>query len=305
MNQTADGLPQDKSLHLLITDSGLGGLSICAGIESNFRSAGASARLRLTYINAWPDSTGGYNSIPDMQSRAEVFDRALARMNEFRPDRIVIACNTLSVLYPLTAHARSAVIPVLGIIDAGVDLFLEALRADPAGSIVIFGTRTTIESRVHRDRLQQAGIAGERIVTHPCHGLAAAIEIDPDGQAVAGMIQSCVAEACAANPAGPLLFAGLACTHYTYVADQICTVLERQSGKRVVILDPNRRLADIVIPSGGGGNIPAGAPQTSVAVISGVALEETRRRAVATRLEPISGVTARALLSYTHAPDLF
>ena len=305
MNQTAGESPREKTLHLLITDSGLGGLSICAGIESNFRGTGAPGRLKLTYFNAWPGSTGGYNSMPDMQSRAEVFNRALARMNEFRPDRIVIACNTLSVLYPLTAHARSSVIPVLGIIDAGVDLFVEALRADPAGSILIFGTRTTIESRVHRDRLRQAGIAGERIVTHPCHGLAAAIEIDPDGPAVAGMIQSCAAEACAANPAGQRLYAGLACTHYTYVADQIRTVLERQSGKRVVILDPNRRLADIVTPVGGSGRITAGALQTSVAVISGVVLEETRRRTMAKRLESISGVTARALLSYTHAPDLF
>ena len=78
-------------------------------------------------------------------------------MDQLRPDRILIACNTLSVLYPMTAFSRTTAVPVLGIIDAGVDLFLEALEADPSSSIVLFGTRITIESGVHRDTTAAEG----------------------------------------------------------------------------------------------------------------------------------------------------
>ena len=41
----------------------------------------------------------GYNDLPDVASRAAVLDKALAAMTAFRPGLILIACNTLSVLY--------------------------------------------------------------------------------------------------------------------------------------------------------------------------------------------------------------
>jgi len=40
-----------------------------------------------------------------------VFDAALSRIAEMRPDRLVIACNTLSILYPQTAFSRDPVVP--------------------------------------------------------------------------------------------------------------------------------------------------------------------------------------------------
>ena len=291
-------------MHLVITDSGLGGLGICAAVERAFRLSGRGD-VRLTYFNAWPEEDRGYNSLPDEATRLAFFDRALDRMSEERPDRIVIACNTLSVLFGLTRFARTSAIPVLGIIDAGVSLFHEALSADPASSIALFGTRITMESGAHRDRLVQLGIAPGRIVSVPSHGLAAAIEKGTGSAEVQRLIEECASRAAELLPsAGPVL-AGLCCTHYAYVADRIRASLERAIGRAARVLDPNGALVRLVAAQAPAIDSHATSATIAVEVISKVTLDECTRTGIGQLLDPASPATARALMSYTHVPDLF
>jgi glutamate racemase len=303
---------------IVITDSGLGGLSICAALEKNLREAGVSRAVRLTYVNAWPFEDRGYNDLPEAAGRADVFDRALLRMSAMHPDRILIACNTLSILYPRTEFSRNPPVPVQGIVDAGVDLFAERLRDDPAASIVLTGTRTTIESGVHRDRLVLRGIYPARIAAASCHGLAAAIEKDVDGAGVAELIDVCATRAAAAAPPGGVLFLGLCCTHYGYVAVRIVDALARKTRRRVRALDPNLRLVGSLMaddglldgapdrdPGAGQARLGGSQGDVTVELISKVELDDTARRAVARLIEPVSAATARALLSYARVPDLF
>ncbi len=305
MIATESPFQKNKNLHLIVTDSGIGGLSICAEIERNLRRGGTGSVVRITYFNAWPDERSGYNNLPDMQARADMFDRALNRMGELEPDQILIACNTLSILYDLTAFKRTTSLAVMGIIDPGVELFYETLNSDPHSFIVIFGTRTTIESRVHHDRLIQKGIKEQQISGIACHGLAAAIERDPDSSAVADLIKKCAADAGKAFSAVGQNYAGLACTHYTYVKDSIRAALEEQSGLKVQLLDPNQRMIRDVAPPAEAPLSEPAARNVTVEVISKVKLSELQRRAVAKRIEPVSAATARALLYYTHDPGLF
>lgn len=291
--------------HLVITDSGMGGLAICAQIERNLRQAGKHPNVRLTYFNAWPEPQSGYNDMPGMPARASVFDRVLVRMARMEPDGILIACNTLSILYGTTEFSRTQTIPVMGIIESGVDLFCEALQADPQGSIVVLGTRTTIDAHVHRDEMVKRGIVGTRVETIACHGLAAAIEEDPDGPAVASMVEKCASEACRAELPGSRLYAGLACTHYAYAGESIRAAIERRSGKETVILDPNQRMAASAAHGMEAMGFDPAAGVVRVQVISKVELVDRGRRAMAARLEPISAATARALLGYTCDPGLF
>ncbi len=232
--------------HIVITDSGLGGLAVCAALERGLRQAGVAiaGEVRLTYVNAWPFEDRGYNDLPDAAARARVFDSALRRMAAMRPDRIVIACNTLSILYPHTDFSRTAAMPVLGIVDAGVDLFAERLREDPGSSIVLTGTKTTIESGTHRDRLAARGIGPDRIASVSCHGLAAAIERDVDGPRTAELLDACAARAAGAAPPGSMLYLGLCCTHYGYVAGRFVEALAAKTGRLVRPLDPNERLVE-------------------------------------------------------------
>ena len=315
---------------LVVTDSGLGGLSICAALERRLRLEGRGRTL-ITYVNAWPFDGRGYNDLPDMAARAVVFGRALDRMAAWSPGRILIACNTLSIVFAHTPFSRTAAVPVDGIIDAGVGLFAESLAAEPAAGLILLGTKTTIESGVHAGALVARGVDPHRIRAVHCHGLAGAIERDPDSAAVADLIARCAARVRAADPGGVPVYAGLCCTHYGYVSDRLCAALGAALGRSVQPLDPNARMVDDLAlepadapgadgvatgVSGDGsaevrgdvstGGSPAGvAGHVSVEVISKVTLDEVARRAIARLVAPVSPATAQALLSYSHVPELF
>ncbi len=306
MTTLLDVIGPDRDGRVVLTDSGLGGLSICAGLERRLRTAGGGRRFGLVYVNAWPDEGRGYNDLPDDDARAAVFDRALGAMARYRPDLVVVACNTLSVVYEKTAFARSPVAPVTGIVDAGVELFAEALAGDAAATLLLFGTKTTVASGEHVRRLAARGIDPRRVRAVACHGLAAAIDRDPDADALPGLVEACVARALEAGPAGPAPLAGLACTHYGYVAADFGRAFGRLTGAPVRVVDPNERLVE-GLTAGLDDDAFAGAAPSAVTVevVSKVALAESQRRAVARRLGPVSPATARALLDYTHIPTLF
>jgi glutamate racemase len=303
--------------HVVITDSGLGGLSVCAALERGLRLAAEPRRVRLTYVNAWPYEDRGYNDLPDDEARARVFDSALARMAQMQPDRILIACNTLSILYPQTAFSRNPAVPVRGIVDAGVDLVAGHLAERADASVVLLGTKTTIASGEHAARLVQRGTDPRRIAAVDCHGLAGAIERDVDGPRTAELIRECGARAAAAAPPGGLLFLGLCCTHYAYVASRLVAAASVRTPRPVGALNPNERLTSALLHDPGflaaSGRANAGegtrrapiAAAVSVELVSKVTLPDIARERIARLVEPISPATATALLSYALVPDLF
>jgi len=291
-------------VHLVITDSGLGGLSVCAGIEHALREAVSRPTVRITYVNAWPEEGRGYNDLPDMVSRARAFDRALAAMDALRPDLIIIACNTLSIVYELTAHRTRAAVPVEGIVDAGVVLFAAALAESPEAALVLLGTKTTIASGAHRTRLVERGIDASRVGAASCHGLATAIERGPASDATAALIATCARGAAAAGPPGEPLFAALCCTHYGLVAGRLVAALREAAGRRVEALDPNRSLVEAVTRRILGG-APAGQGTIALEMLSKVEIPREMRLGFAAVIAPLSRPTASALEACTHVPDLF
>ncbi|MCL4846282.1 MAG: aspartate/glutamate racemase family protein [Acidobacteria bacterium] len=291
-------------MHLVITDSGLGGLSICAGIERTLREAPSRPAVRITYVNAWPEEGRGYNDLSDMASRARAFDRALAAMDALRPDLILIACNTLSIVYELTVHRARAAVPVEGIVDAGVDLFAAALTGSPDAALVLLGTKTTVASGVHRSRLVERGIAAARVGAASCHGLATAIERGPASDATAALIAACARGAAAAGPPGEPLYAALCCTHYGLVADRLVAGLREAVDRRVEALDPNRSLVEAVTQRILGG-AHAGQGTLQLEMLSKVEVPREMRKDFATVIAPLSAPTASALEACTHVPDLF
>jgi len=294
-----------RGMTVVITDSGLGGLQIGAELERRLRRTGGDAAVHLIYFNAWPDARHGFNDLPDLAARAGVFDQALAAMTVFGPDLILIACNTLSVVYEATAFRRAPAVPVTGILDEGAGLFCEALIRDPQGVLVLFGTRTTIGSGEHVARLARCGVDPRRVITEPCHGLAAAIDKNPDSPALPGMVEECVARVAPRLPAGAPLYAGLACTHYAYVAEAFQASLGRHAKAKIVVIDPGKRLVDNLMEGLTARKPGNGDRRVSIEVVSKIELPEAQRLAVARRIEPRSSATARALLEYRHVPDLF
>ena len=235
-------------------------------------------------------------------ARASAFECALNAMMAFGPDQVLIACNTLSIVYEHTGFRNSPPVPVRGIIDGGVDLFRERLTTAPASSILLMGTRTTIESGVHRRRLIDLGISGDRIAALACHGLAASIERGPRSAATASILDECATRASQEMLGGDPSYIGLCCTHYGLVSGDISRAIDRAASRPVQALDPNERMAREVVDAISQAT-PSG--RVSVEVISKVAIEESSREALGAFIEPISPETAAALRAYTWVPDLF
>ena len=293
-----------ESLSLVIADSGMGGLSIFADIVRGLQERRSHRSAALTYFNAWPEQDRGYNRLPGMAERIRVFDRALAAMLRFGPDRILIACNTLSALYPDTPFSRKAPVPVTDIIGFGVEQIHAFLNAGADRRVIILGTPTTIEAGTHRSRLIERGIDAGRIVCQPCDRLAGEIEKAPEGATVRAMIEEYVGQA-----AGKIsdrhrpVAAALCCTHYGYSRRLFEEALGARFEGPITILDPNRAMSEAVLEE----LAPRGRGETRIdlQVVSRIAWSHEKIAAIAGLLEASSPPAAAALRRYRHDPGLF
>jgi len=292
------------TLSIVIADSGMGGLSICADIVNGLQARRSDRAVSLTYFNAWPEQDRGYNLLPGMAERIRVFDRALTAMLRFHPDRILIACNTLSAIYPHTPFSKQAPVPVVGIIDFGVDLIHAYLSARAESRVIILGTPATIEADTHRALLVERGIDAGRIVCQPCDRLAGEIEKDPGGATVRAMVESCIRQAAERVPdrRGPVA-AALCCTHYGYSQRIFEAALRSVFEGPITLLNPNKAMSDAMLAD----FAPPGQKDARIdlKVVSRIVWSDEKIEAIARLLEAASPLMAGALRQYRHDPDLF
>jgi glutamate racemase len=302
--QQIHSLFDQKQATLVVTDSGLGGMFIFARIAAGLSRQPLFRKVSLVYYNAWPDLQHGYNRLKDLNERIRVFESALEGMMQFQPDLILIACNTLSVLYDRTLFAGRAKIPVVDIIDFGVDMIDEKLAGRPDRQVVLLGTLTTIAERMHYRRLLERGVAPGQIVEQPCDQLATAIEAGPHSVAVGGMIDGFMKDASKKiDSAANGLYAALCCTHFGRCGQEIRQRLEVHTGQPVEILDPNERMGGFLFDLDDGGRYPD--MPMDIRVVSRIRWDNAKVQANARAVRAVSPETAAALRSYAHMPDLF
>jgi glutamate racemase len=292
------------TLSIVIADSGMGGLSICADIVNGLQARRSYRSVSLTYFNAWPEQDRGYNLLPGMPERIRVFDRALTAMLHFQPDRILIACNTLSALYARTSFSRQAPVPVEGIIDSGVDLMHSYLSTREDSRVIVLGTPTTIEADIHRARLVGRGIHAERIICQPCDRLAGEIEKAPESATVRTMVESYVRQAAERISDRQLpVAAALCCTHYGYSQRIFETAMQASFEGPTTILNPNEAMSAALLAD----FAPRGQQDVRIdlEVVSRIIWSDEKIEAIARILEMASPLTAGALRQYRHDPDLF
>ncbi len=173
----AEAVREKPDITIVVTDSGLGGLSVVADLAARLPASGIARSPRIFFVNALLDDAIGYNDLKYDADKLRVFDAALSAIERrYRPDILLVACNTLSVLYGRTEHAKGGGAPVVEIVGMGADLIYRQLQASPGGTAVIFATKTTIESGAHRKLLEAKGVPDDRIVGEACHRLAGSIE---------------------------------------------------------------------------------------------------------------------------------
>ena len=284
-------------MHIVITDSGVGGLSVCAYAERFVRTHGFREPVRLTFANAAPANDYGYNSMRSHQEKVETFDRFLRNVTErFAPDSIYVACNTLSVLLPEMNHPD-----VKGIVETAVHLVLRGLQSDPRSTAMIFGTQTTIDAGAYPRLLQEEGIDPARIVSQACPGLADTISEDREGTKTRAEIEKWVAAAVAKMPHrdAPVV-ACLACTHYGYRKELFAAALHN-AGIAATVLNPNERAVDDLF----GAHSAGPARDVEVNFVTRYAIPQTTIDALTFFLRDISPRTVSAMQNFEHVPDLF
>lgn len=294
-------------MHLLITDSGVGGLSVCAYAERFLRTHDIGEPVRLTYVNASPENDFGYNSMASRQEKLENLDRFLHIVGEeFAPDSIYVACNTLSVLMADTSFARNAALPLRGIVETGIRRLVRDLGTDPDAGVAIFGTNTTIEEGTYSTRLMSSGIDEKRIVAQACPSLADTISEDRQGSAARAKIEEYVGEAIEKSAIPPVRhLTYLACTHYGYRKSFFEDAFECR-GIRTQIINPNEIVVeDLFASSRRGNDTKARGTHVDVEFVARYRIPDTALETISFFLEDIAPTTIRAFTDYTYAPDLF
>jgi glutamate racemase len=293
-------------MHVLITDSGVGGLSVCAYAERFARTRGLARPVRLTFVNAAPRNDYGYNSMPSRQVKLDSFDRFLSIVSErYAPDLVYVACNTLSVLLPDTRYVRDGAIPVKGIVDTGVEVLVRELEVASQSLAMIFGTPTTIDERAYPQRLERRGVAGARIVEQACPGLADTISEDRAGVATAAQIARWVGAAVAKlRRTDERVVACLACTHYGYRKQLFADALA-MAGLDATVVDPNERASDDLFGAWLDDAVSPVRADVEVEVVTRYAIPDETISALTSFLADTSPPTVAALQRFVHAPDLF
>jgi len=286
----------------MITDSGLGGLSVCAGLERTLQEKGLGGGVELLYVNATPDDRIGYNALATQTERIALFDRFLkASTARFTPDRVAIACNTLSVIYHETEFSKETSIPVVGIVDAGVSMIDTHMAANPDHKLAIFATETTIEAGTYSRRI---AAEDHMVSAQACPELAHAISNDASGGAARDLLRKYVPEALQRFGEHPKkLFAFLGCTHYGYQAGVFKALLE-ETGCQVKTLDPNQLLVHQLVSGLDSQNSPDLHP-LQVRFVSRYPIPENEISSMESYLKTAAPLTLSALRQQEVIPELF
>ncbi len=286
-----------------ITDSGVGGLSVCAELEVALRQAGIADDIELLYLNAALEDDYAYNSMPNRQIKLTTFDCFLDHVTtRYQLDYLFIACNSLSVLYGDTRFARDARVTVQGIVETGQQQILGALKESPASAVMVFATPTTIEEGVYGRLLRGAGLPQERLVEQACPGLADAISNDHSGGQARALLDRFIPRAferLGVIPQDVLAFLG--CTHYGYQADLFRSCL-LQHVPAVRVLNPNPGAAAAILEHI---RSPAGHGAVNIRVISRYSIPERPMASLCHYLGDISPATLDALRHFETVPDLY
>jgi len=303
-----DWLPallEKDQITIVVTDSGLGGLSVVADAAEKFSHHPVFRTVNLVFVNALFSDQGGYNSLKTRDEKLRVFSNALQSMQDrYAPDIILVACNTLSVLIPDTAFVRASAVPVVGIVEDGVEQIAEQLRHSPGARNIIFATQTTVDEGAHKSGLLELGFSDDQVMTQACPQLTLYIEQGFDSMDTELLIDAYVDEALSrmGTTDGPLSVS-FNCTHFGYSMDFWIKAFASRGVEVSAYLDPNTRLVDFLLPAALKQRFPSA--EVTVRVVSMTDIPQQSRDSIGRWLHTVSPLTETALQHYERVPDLF
>ena len=298
-------------MSLLITDSGLGGLSMLAHLVLELESkmiGEAGSEMKMVYLNAVPRDHYGYNDMTSAEERVRVFNGLLEKAEDrFQPEKIFVACGSLSALLDEVPYVEKHRQKIQGIGWIGRQLLTEAIQEKPDAPVFVFATPVTISEGLY----SVTGLSGiqrpEVYIEQPCPGLANQISSKLEERAIFAEIMECCQKALESAESDlkfnshqdPIVFLG--CTHYSFRADLFVEAFSELGFPRVTLLDPvpasALSLAQDHFCSEGTDGI-------RIEFISPYRLPDVEQKTIATLLDQISPITAEAFRSGRVMPEL-
>lgn len=294
-------VPQQDNLTVVITDSGIGGVAIAAEVYRALRTQGLYPNARVIYYNALFDENSGYNILKSMSQKTAIFDTALNGMLRYAPDIILLASNTLSVLYPYTAFSQTVGVPVVDLIAMSVNHILKRIHDDGNSAVVIFATPLTVQEGIFRTALRQH-IADDRIIEIASQRLEHAIG-DGDRETILRLIDRHVADALRQIPAHiARIYGCLYCTHFGYYQQEFLQAFQRHGIEAVEVFNPSSEMARVFISE----KCPAVEnPNVSIEFVSKVKFHPDGVASVLPHIKNIAENVATAFQQYYYNPNLF
>ncbi|MEM9540445.1 MAG: aspartate/glutamate racemase family protein [Cyanobacteria bacterium P01_E01_bin.42] len=276
----------------MVVDLGLGGLSVMAALTQRLQDIPLCDRARIIFLNLEFDTAINYENSSTQIEIVQQFDRDLVAISsQYQPHLLLIACNTLSVLYRQTQFIHNPLFPVVDIINMGVKTIARHLDKFPQQNVLIFGTSITTNSRLYSQHLESYG--SDRIIEQNCPFLAESIERNYASQETEEILESCIVQALnQLESTNKSIAISLNCTHYGYIIDKFRSHFANRGYPNIKILNPNAKMSDFLFS---GKNLSRHLKtEVQVEVLSKIPISSS----LAKLLEPISRKTVRAFFNY-------
>lgn len=293
-------------MKIVLTDSGFGGLGIAAELYEYLKKIFPGEPVEIVYVNGLPHRRYGYNSIPDINRKVSTFENLLRNIEDrLDPDFIVIACNTLSVLFDKTNIYKRISPKTTDILKFGTVTVLQRYQAKSDILLAITGSETTISSGIHVEFFRSYPAVFKTVLPIANTELITAIESDSTSELTKYLVNKCIRrmtdELHRTDYSAAALI--LACTHFPYVEHLFRGALKRLSIKADII-NPNLDLLEYLKSL-----IPVSEDRIrqpkSIQIISKTAVEPTRMRSISSLIKEISNDTITALHNYRYIPDFY
>jgi glutamate racemase len=263
---------------ILVFDSGLGGLTVLAEVEARVPAA--------QFVYAGDDAAFPYGDLPEaavVRRILLVMERLIAR---YRPDLVVIACNTASTIVLPHLRARFA-LPFVGTVPP----IKPAALQSQSGRFSVLATPGTA-ARDYTHDLIDTYASGCKVTLVGSTRLAAYAEAEMSGRPASDdEIRAEIAPCFVRDSDGATDVVVLACTHYPLLLGR----MKQLTPWPVTWIDPApaiaRRVADLIGPRAPSRLMPA--DETSAVFTGGAGLSPDLRAALERRglgtveIEPI------------------
>ena len=303
-------------MKIVITDSGLGGLSVCAQLIHLLKNYSVpensdppSYEIKITYVNAVPSNDRGYNSMSGKQEQIETFEKIISNtVRLVSPDNIFVACGTLSVLLNKMTHPGINSVKIEGIVSIGIQLLVDNLIKIPKAKAIIMATPTTVINNSFQSELFKKGIAKNQIVTQSCPNLANEISNDPEGTKVGKSIQYWVKKSLQQlqGKTTDHLILFLGCTHYSYHENMFKMAFINEGFSKLTVLNPKyaaaEKLKNYVLSEQSTNSVLKNC--FSINFLTPYIIPEQEIITLNKLLSPISTETSRALINAQIVPEL-